>query len=82
MRPYPCTVISLYNHTHYIIVQFILYVCVVVFLAQFREVNNAYTILTDETKKPIYDQYGSIGLKLSEQVGAEVRVFLPRGDGA
>ena len=49
------------------------YVCV--FLAQFREVNNAYTILTDETKRSIYDQYGSLGLKMSDQVGAEVSVL-------
>lgn len=37
----------------------------------FKEVNNAYAVLNDQTKRQIYDQYGSLGLKMSEQVGAE-----------
>jgi DnaJ family protein C protein 5 len=37
----------------------------------FKEVNNAKTILLNEKKRRIYDQYGSMGLKLAEQVGEE-----------
>ena len=39
--------------------------------AQFKEVNNAKTILLNEKKRRIYDQYGSMGLKLAEQVGEQ-----------
>ena len=39
--------------------------------AQFKEVNNAKTILLNEKKRRIYDQYGSMGLKLAEQVGED-----------
>jgi len=41
--------------------------CVV--LVQFQEVNHAYRILSDPTKKQIYDQYGSLGLYACEQFG-------------
>ena len=44
----------------------------VLFVLQFKEINNAYTILKDESKRKIYDQYGSVGLKLAEEVGEEV----------
>ncbi|XP_064384192.1 dnaJ homolog subfamily C member 5-like [Halichondria panicea] len=37
----------------------------------FKDVNNANSILTNETKKKIYDQYGSRGLSLAEQIGEE-----------
>jgi len=37
----------------------------------FKEINNAKTILSDENKRKIYDQYGSMGLKLAEQIGEE-----------
>jgi len=39
--------------------------------AKFQEINYANTVLSDETKKEIYDNYGSIGLQLAEQVGDE-----------
>ena len=41
-------------------------------MLQFKVINNAYTILKDENKRRIYDQYGSVGLKLAEEVGEEV----------
>merc|ERR1719348_625230 len=37
----------------------------------FKEINNAHKVLQDEEKKKIYDQYGSMGLKLAEQIGEE-----------
>lgn len=38
---------------------------------KFKEINNANSILTDETKCKIYDEYGSMGLYVSEQFGEE-----------
>jgi DnaJ homolog subfamily C member 5 len=40
-------------------------------LLQFKEVNRAHTILSDETKRNIYDNYGSLGLYIAEQFGEE-----------
>jgi len=37
--------------------------------AQFQEINRANTILNDPTKREIYDNYGSVGLSIAEQVG-------------
>ncbi|VEL26004.1 unnamed protein product [Protopolystoma xenopodis] len=37
----------------------------------FKEVNRAYQILTDSTKRTIYDRYGSLGLSIAEQFGEE-----------
>lgn len=34
--------------------------------------NNANAILSNENKRRIYDQYGSMGLALAEQIGEEV----------
>jgi len=38
---------------------------------KFKEINNANKILQDEEKRKIYDQYGSVGLKIGEQIGEE-----------
>ena len=38
---------------------------------KFKEINNANKILQDEKKKEIYDQYGSLGLKIADQIGEE-----------
>ncbi|XP_053598204.1 dnaJ homolog subfamily C member 5 isoform X2 [Microplitis demolitor] len=38
---------------------------------KFKEINKAHTILTDLTKRNIYDNYGSFGLYVSEQFGEE-----------
>lgn len=38
---------------------------------QFKEVNRANSILSDETKRNIYDNYGSLGLYIAEQFGEE-----------
>lgn len=38
---------------------------------QFKEVNRAHSILSDETKRNIYDNYGSLGLYIAEQFGEE-----------
>ena len=46
------------------------------FPIQFKELNYAKTVLSDETKRKIYDQYGSMGLKLAEQIGEEVCVHI------
>lgn len=38
---------------------------------KFKEINNAHTILTDNSKRNIYDKYGSLGLYVAEQFGDE-----------
>ncbi|XP_058472039.1 dnaJ homolog subfamily C member 5-like isoform X2 [Solea solea] len=38
---------------------------------KFKEINNANTILNDENKRKIYDQYGSMGLYVAEQFGED-----------
>lgn len=38
---------------------------------KFKEVNRAHTILSDATKRNIYDNYGSLGLYIAEQFGDE-----------
>ncbi|XP_038622657.1 dnaJ homolog subfamily C member 5B isoform X1 [Tachyglossus aculeatus] len=38
---------------------------------KFKEINNAHTILTDSSKRNIYDKYGSLGLYVAEQFGEE-----------
>ncbi|MEQ2218627.1 hypothetical protein XENOCAPTIV_005895 [Xenoophorus captivus] len=38
---------------------------------KFKEINNANSILNDENKRRIYDEYGSMGLYVSEQFGEE-----------
>ena len=42
-----------------------------VFCLQFKEINRANTILTDATRRGIYDRYGSIGIYAAEQLGDE-----------
>lgn len=39
--------------------------------AKFKEINHANTVLSNETKRQIYDQYGSMGLQLAEQLGED-----------
>ncbi|XP_013373593.1 PREDICTED: dnaJ homolog subfamily C member 5B [Chinchilla lanigera] len=38
---------------------------------KFKEINNAHSILTDTSKRNIYDKYGSLGLYVAEQFGEE-----------
>ncbi|XP_072263281.1 dnaJ homolog subfamily C member 5G [Pyxicephalus adspersus] len=38
---------------------------------KFKEINNANTILSDDNKRKIYDEYGSMGLYVAEQFGEE-----------
>ncbi|KAM6968909.1 dnaJ (Hsp40) homolog, subfamily C, member 5 gamma b isoform 1-T1 [Tautogolabrus adspersus] len=38
---------------------------------KFKVINNANSILSDENKRKIYDEYGSMGLYVSEQFGDE-----------
>ncbi|KAG5857241.1 dnaJ homolog subfamily C member 5-like [Anguilla rostrata] len=38
---------------------------------KFKEINNANSILNDETKRKIYDEYGSMGLYVADQFGEE-----------
>nr|XP_057912024.1 dnaJ homolog subfamily C member 5-like [Doryrhamphus excisus] len=38
---------------------------------RFKEINNANSILSDENKRVIYDEYGSMGLYVAEQFGDE-----------
>ncbi|BFZ04110.1 hypothetical protein BsWGS_07149 [Bradybaena similaris] len=38
---------------------------------KFKEINRANMILMDETKRSIYDQYGSMGIYIAEQFGNE-----------
>jgi len=37
----------------------------------FKQINHANAVLTDETKRKIYDAYGSMGLHLASQVGED-----------
>lgn len=39
--------------------------------SKFQEVNYANSVLSDNTKRGIYDRYGSIGLYVAEQFGEE-----------
>uniref|UniRef100_A0A8C3S8Y9 DnaJ homolog subfamily C member 5B n=1 Tax=Chelydra serpentina TaxID=8475 RepID=A0A8C3S8Y9_CHESE len=38
---------------------------------KFKEINNAHAILTDLSKRNIYNKYGSLGLYVAEQFGEE-----------
>ncbi|KAL7636459.1 UNVERIFIED_CONTAM: hypothetical protein RMT77_013234 [Armadillidium vulgare] len=38
---------------------------------KFKEINHAHSILSDATKRNIYDNYGSLGLYIAEQFGEE-----------
>lgn len=38
---------------------------------KFKELNHAHRILSDQTKRNIYDTYGSLGLYIAEQFGEE-----------
>lgn len=38
---------------------------------KFKEINNANSILNDENKRKIYDEYGSMGLYTTEQFGED-----------
>ncbi|XP_033860620.1 dnaJ homolog subfamily C member 5-like isoform X2 [Acipenser ruthenus] len=38
---------------------------------KFKDINNANAILNDDTKRKIYDEYGSMGLYVSDQFGEE-----------
>ncbi|KAI5255525.1 Dnaj-like Subfamily C Member 5B [Manis pentadactyla] len=38
---------------------------------KFKEINKAHTILTNTSKRNIYDKYGSLGLYVAEQFGDE-----------
>ena len=38
---------------------------------QFKELNRANMVLSDLTKRGIYDKYGSLGLYVAEQFGEE-----------
>ena len=39
--------------------------------AKFKEINKANVILSDETKRQIYDKHGSMGLQVADKVGEE-----------
>ena len=39
---------------------------------QFKKINHAHSILSDEKKRELYDKYGSFGLYLADQFGEEV----------
>lgn len=47
-------------------------ICLLLWSFQFQEVNHANSILKDENKRRIYDKYGTMGLKLADQIGEEV----------
>ncbi|XP_029972902.1 dnaJ homolog subfamily C member 5-like isoform X2 [Salarias fasciatus] len=39
---------------------------------KFKDINNANSILNDENKRKIYDEYGSMGLYVAEQFGEDM----------
>ena len=43
-----------------------------IFAFQFKKINHANSILSDEKKREIYDAYGSFGLYIADQFGDEV----------
>lgn len=44
---------------------------------KFKEIAKAHTVLTDTTKRGIYDRYGSMGIYLADQIGEEnVNMYL------
>lgn len=44
---------------------------------KFKEISHAHTVLTDTTRRQIYDEYGSMGLWAADQFGEEnVNVYL------
>ncbi|MGH0160312.1 UNVERIFIED_CONTAM: hypothetical protein FKN15_065736 [Acipenser sinensis] len=43
---------------------------------KFKEINSAHAILVDNTKRNIYDKYGSLGLYVAEQFGEENALFV------
>ncbi|XP_038052681.1 dnaJ homolog subfamily C member 5-like [Patiria miniata] len=38
---------------------------------KFKEINKAHRVLTDAKKRQIYDDYGSVGLYIAEQIGED-----------
>ena len=42
------------------------------FFFQFKKINQAHRILSDEKKREIYDKYGSFGLYLADQFGDDM----------
>ncbi|CAB1341049.1 unnamed protein product [Coregonus sp. 'balchen'] len=38
---------------------------------KFKELNNAHSVLSDASKRNIYDSYGSLGLYVAQQFGEE-----------
>ncbi|KAK7877662.1 hypothetical protein WMY93_031674 [Mugilogobius chulae] len=40
-------------------------------LERFKELNNAHAVLSDQTKRNIYDSYGSLGLYVAQQFGED-----------
>ncbi len=44
-------------------------------LFQFKEVNYANAVLSNPTKRQIYDAYGSMGLHMAETLGEENFAF-------
>ncbi|KOC70447.1 Cysteine string protein, partial [Habropoda laboriosa] len=47
---------------------------------KFKEINRAHAILTDLTKRNIYDNYGSLGLYVAEQILFNYRDQNPEAD--
>ena len=47
------------------------YLCFI-YAFQFKKINHANSILSDEKKREIYDAYGSFGLYIADQFGDEV----------
>ena len=43
---------------------------------QFKDINHANSILSDPSKREIYDTYGTMGLYIAEQFGEEVSALL------
>jgi len=39
--------------------------------AKFKEINHAHSVLSDDSKRDIYNKYGSLGLYIAEQVGED-----------
>ena len=63
---------TLINNKFATIIRKLSRILVNIFHLQFKKINHANHILSDEKKRALYDKYGSFGLHIAEQFGDDV----------
>ena len=63
---------TLINNKFATIIRKLSRILVNIFHSQFKKINHANHILSDEKKRALYDKYGSFGLHIAEQFGDDV----------